>query len=53
MKRFRSATGDTLSLEFRADSTDDDGTRNAMAGAEIWTLHRGKIVEWHCSAHGR
>ena len=47
-KRMRSATGDTVSVEFRSSFARSDGSRVESVAAERWTLRRGKLVEWHC-----
>jgi putative hydrolase of the HAD superfamily len=46
-KRLRSASGDTIAVEHESSHPDADGELVAAASAELWTLRRGLIVEWH------
>jgi putative hydrolase of the HAD superfamily len=46
-KRLRAASGDTIAVEHESTHTDPGGDIVAAASAELWTLRRGLIVEWH------
>lgn len=46
-KRLRSASGDTIAVEHESTHLDATQRLVAAATAELWTLRRGLIVEWH------
>ncbi|WP_159904745.1 nuclear transport factor 2 family protein [Salinirussus salinus] len=46
-KSLRAASGDTITVEWRDSWVDAEGTRGEGFGAEFWTMHDGRLREWH------
>lgn len=50
-KHLRAAQGDTIAVEYESSFERSDGSRVESVAAELWTLRRGLLIEWHCYQH--